>query len=133
MVELKEYVDVAAKEISELPLDGQRHFMEALAHHLGNQDEVIMELVEAMIAKTKRYEKITRWMAKRFEKDMTLTPRRVASECVHYLRVNSKMMPFLIKHYGTFAHLALLLRLIISVWKQRVNTIRRKPTAATFF
>jgi hypothetical protein len=97
MVELKEYVDVAAKEISELPLDGQRHFMEALAYHLGNQDEVIRELVEAMIAKTKRYEKITRWMAKRFEKDMTLTPKRVAGECVYYLRVNSKMMPFLIK------------------------------------
>jgi len=56
-----------------------------------------MELVEAMIAKTKRYEKITRWMAKRFEKDMTLTPKRVAGECVYYLRVNSKMMPFLIK------------------------------------
>ena len=97
MVKLQEYVEEAAKEISELPVQGQRHFMEALAHHLGHQDDVIMELIEAMIVKTKRYEKITRWMTKRFEKNITLTPKRVAQECVYYLRINSRMMPFLIK------------------------------------
>ena len=97
MEDLKEYADAAAKEISELPLPGQKRFMTALAFRLGNDDEVVAELIEAMIAKTKRYEKITRWMAKRFEKDMTLTPKRVAAECVYYLKVNSKMMPFLIK------------------------------------
>ncbi len=94
---LKEYVNATAKEISELPIQGQKRFMTALAFHLGNDDEVVAELIEAMIAKTKRYEKITRWMAKRFEKDMTLTPKRVAAECVYSLKVNSKMMPFLIK------------------------------------
>ena len=97
MEDLKEYADAAAKQISELPIQGQKHFMAALAFHLGSDDDTIMELIEAMIAKTKRYEKITRWMAKRFEKDMTLTPKRVAAECVYYLKVNSKMMPFLIK------------------------------------
>lgn len=97
MEDLKEYADSTAKEISELPIQGQKHFMAALAFHLGNDDEVITELLEAMIAKTKRYEKIVRWMAKRFEKDMTLTPKRVAAECVYYFKVNSKMMPFLIK------------------------------------
>jgi hypothetical protein len=55
-----------------------------------------MELIEAMIAKTKRYEKITRWMTTRFQKDMTLTPKCVAAECVYYPKVDSKMMPFLI-------------------------------------
>lgn len=97
MVELQEYVKAAAKEISELPIQGQKHFMTALAFHLGNEDDVIAELIDAMMAKTKRYEKITRWMARRFEKDITLTPRRVAEECVYYLQINSKMMPFLIK------------------------------------
>jgi hypothetical protein len=36
-------------------------------------------------------------MGKCFEKDMALSPKRVAEECVYYLRVNSKMMPLLIK------------------------------------
>ena len=97
MEDLKEYADAAAKEISELPIQGQKRFMTALAFHLSNDDDVVAELIEAMIAKTKRYEKIVRWMTKRFEKDITLTPRRVAAECVYYLKVNSKMMPFLIK------------------------------------
>ena len=97
MEELKEYADATAKELSELPIQGQKHFMTALAFHLGNDDDLIAELIEAMIAKTKRYEKIIRWMTKRFEKDMTLTPKRVAAECVYYLKVNSKMMPFLIR------------------------------------
>ena len=97
MEDLKEYAVAAAKEISELPLQGQKQFMTALASHLSNDDDTITELIEAMIAKTKRYEKITRWMAKRFGKDMTLTPKRVAAECVYYLKVNSKMMPFLIR------------------------------------
>ncbi|MGD0229829.1 MAG: hypothetical protein ABSC19_05640 [Syntrophorhabdales bacterium] len=97
MEDLKEYADAAAKEISELPIQGQKHFMTALAFHLGSDDDAIMDLVEAMIAKTKRNEKITKWMTKRLEKDPTLTPRRVAAECVYYLKVNSKMMPFLIR------------------------------------
>ena len=95
MEDLKEYADAAAKEISELPIQGQKRFMTALAFHLAD-DDLIAELVEAMVAKTKRYEKIVRWMTKRFQKDMTLTPKRVAAECVYYLKVNSKMTPFLI-------------------------------------
>ena len=96
MEDLKEYANAAAKEISELPIQGQKRFMTALAFHLGNDDDLIAELIEAMIAKTRRYEKIVRWMTKRFGKDMTLTPKRVAAECVYYLKVNSKMTPFLI-------------------------------------
>jgi hypothetical protein len=97
MTELNEFVDTAAKEISALPIQGQRQFVKALASHIGAQDEIIMELIETMLSKTQKYHDITRWMEKRFEKDMTLTPKRVAEECVYYRRVNSKMMPLLIK------------------------------------
>ena len=97
MEDLKEYADAVAKEISELPIQGQKRFMMALAFHLGNDEDAIGELIEAMVAKTMRYEKVKKWMAKRFEKDMTLAPKRVAAECVYYLKVNSKMMPFLIR------------------------------------
>jgi hypothetical protein len=97
MTELNEYVQAAAKEISALPIEGQRQFVKTFVSYLGAQDEIIMELIEAMLSKTNKYHHITRWMGKRFEKDMTLTPKRVAEECVYYLRVNSKMMPFLIK------------------------------------
>ncbi|MGD0236502.1 MAG: hypothetical protein ABSC55_18430 [Syntrophorhabdales bacterium] len=97
MLELNEFAESAAKEISALPIEGQRQFVKALASYLGAQDEVIMDLIEAMLSKTQKYHHITRWMGKRFEKDMTLSPKRVAEECVYYLRVNSKMMPLLIK------------------------------------
>ncbi len=97
MTELNEFVEAAAKEISALPIQGQRQFMKALVSYLGSQDEVIMELIEAMLSRTQKYHHITRWIGKRFEKDMTLSPKRVAEECVYYLRVNSKMMPLLIK------------------------------------
>ena len=39
MEDLKEYADAAAKEISELPIQGQKRFMTALAFHLGNDDD----------------------------------------------------------------------------------------------
>jgi len=97
MVELKEYLEATAREISDLPMEGQKYFMGVLARCLENQDEIIMELIGAMMAKTGRYHKSTKWIRKRLEKNMTLTPKRVAEECVYYLGVNSKMMPFLIK------------------------------------
>ena len=97
MTELNEFVVSAAKEICALPVQCQRQFVKALVYHMGAQDEVIMELIEAMLSKTQKYHHITRWTGKRFEKDMALTPKRVAEECVYYLRVNSKMMPLLIK------------------------------------
>jgi hypothetical protein len=97
MPELNEFAESAAKEISVLPIQGQRQFVKALVSYLGSQDEVIMDLIETMLSKTQKYHHITRWMGKRFEKDMTLSPKRVAEECVYYLRVNSKMMPLLIK------------------------------------
>jgi hypothetical protein len=97
MTELNEFVEAAAKEISALPIQGQREFVKALVSYLGGQDEIIMELIEAMLSKTQKYHHITRWMGKCFEKDMALSPKRVAEECVYYLRVNSKMMPLLIK------------------------------------
>ena len=46
MEDLKEYADATAKEISELPIKGQKRFMTALAFHLGNDDEVIADLVK---------------------------------------------------------------------------------------
>ena len=97
MTELNEFLETAAKEISALPIQGQTRFVKALVSHIGSQDEVITELIEAMLSKTQKYHQITRWMESRFEKDMTLTPKRAAEECLYYKRVNSKMLPFLIK------------------------------------
>jgi len=96
MTELNEFLDTAAKEISALPIQGQIRFVKALVSHIGSQDDV-MDLIEAMLSKTQKYHQITRWMESRFEKDMTLTPKRAAEECLYYKRVNSKMLPFLIK------------------------------------
>jgi hypothetical protein len=52
MTELNEFVEAAAKEISALPIQGQREFVKALVSYLGGQDEIIMELIEAMLSKT---------------------------------------------------------------------------------
>ena len=96
MTEMSEFVETAAKEISALPIQDQRQFMKALASHIGIQDDV-MDLIEAMLSKTQKYHQITLWMERRFEKDMSLTPKQVAEECVYYKHINSKMMPLLIK------------------------------------
>ena len=96
MTELNEFLDTAAKEISAFPIEDQTRFVKALVSHIGSQDDV-MDLIEAMLSKTQKYHQITLWMESRFEKDMTLTPKQVAEECVYYKHINSRMMPLLIK------------------------------------
>jgi len=44
-----------------------------------------------------KWEKVDHWMEGQFNRDMSKRPYKVASMCVNYLRINSKMKPFLIK------------------------------------
>ncbi|RMD62097.1 hypothetical protein D6833_07360 [Candidatus Parcubacteria bacterium] len=41
--------------------------------------------------------KVERWMERRWEKDFSLPPKRVASECRRYLGIRKEMLPWLIK------------------------------------
>ncbi|MFQ5585605.1 MAG: hypothetical protein ACE5GF_02100 [Thermodesulfobacteriota bacterium] len=44
-----------------------------------------------------RWHKVERWMEGQYRKDMARAPRSVASMSIAYFKINSKMLPFLIK------------------------------------
>jgi len=45
----------------------------------------------------KRWHKVRRWMEQRYEKNYDWTPRRMAATYLNYSRMDSRMMPLLIK------------------------------------
>ena len=91
-----EYFTETAREMSCLPLSVQKTFLTTLCRLIGDED-VIMDLASVMFSRTGKHERLIRWMEGRFAKNMGLVPVRVAREAVYYLKMNSRMMPFLIK------------------------------------
>ncbi len=61
-----------------------------------NKDEV-EELYHIVCSRYLPASNIRNWIESRFEKDLSLTPMRVASEIRHHKRIDSRMMPYLIK------------------------------------
>jgi 23S rRNA A1618 N6-methylase RlmF len=98
-MELKEWVNVNAEFLSALPIGQQRYFASVWAKYLCSQKEedTIFDIIDEMLKKTDRFGKIKRWIDRRFVKHYEYTPLRVAAEAVKYFRINSKMMPYLIK------------------------------------
>ncbi len=95
--DVKDNLTETAREISNLPVEVQRVFVTKLCEYIRDED-VIMDLIEAMLVKTDRFSKLMQWMDRRFTKDIGLTPSRVAREAVVHLKINGKMLPFLIKN-----------------------------------
>jgi len=85
-----------ASEIAQLPQKIQLKFIWQLSQNIleNNGDPLIY--AEAFLINTDRWRKIKAWMDGRFQKDMALTPLRVAHLCIYYHKINSKMLPFLI-------------------------------------
>lgn len=76
----------------------QRIFIETLLDWFGDtgQERWFGWTCSALYPKS-RWLKVDRWMEGQFRRDMSKRPQMVASMCVNHLRINSKMMPFLIK------------------------------------
>ncbi|KPK35865.1 MAG: hypothetical protein AMK70_04550 [Nitrospira bacterium SG8_35_1] len=50
-----------------------------------------------LIYPASRWIEFEQWMEKRFVKNMSRTPREVASMCMYYLKIKGKMKPLMIK------------------------------------
>lgn len=59
--------------------------------------EEVEELYHFICNKHLPYSSIKNWMESRFERDLSLTPMRVASEIRQQKKIDSRMMPYLIK------------------------------------
>ena len=55
------------------------------------------EKTSELIYPKTRWVEFEQWMEKRFIKNMSRTPREVASMCMHYLKIKGKMKPLMIK------------------------------------
>lgn len=77
---------------------GQRRFLEAIFSRLDEERRLQwLTWVSYLVYPQSRWQKIDKWMESRFKKNLDWTPRRMASTCVNYLKINSRMFPLLIK------------------------------------
>lgn len=86
------------EEVKALDNSLQRDLLEALFAGFGRKDRLRwFNLICHFMYPKSKWQKIERWMEGQFRRDIVRTPRMVASMAVNYFRINSKMMPFLIK------------------------------------
>lgn len=76
----------------------QRGFLEAIFSGLDERRRLQwLDWVTRLVYPQSRWQKIDRWMESRFKKNLDWTPRKMATTSIHYLRINSRMLPLLIK------------------------------------
>ena len=93
-----EKVTELVQSVTEFDESLRRAFVEGLFKAFGEKERssLVQWVCHCAYPKTK-WIKVERWMEGQFRRDMNKTPSRVASTAVNYFRINSKMMPFLIK------------------------------------
>ncbi len=96
-MDAEEWIKETTKLLGCMPIAVQKKFALHWSITIMENNENLNEVIEEMVKNTDRYVKLKRWMDKRFSKNFKLTPTRVAQEAVRYFKINSKMMPFLIK------------------------------------
>jgi len=96
-MDAEEWIKETTKLLGCMPIAVQKKFALHWSITIMENNENLNEVIEEMVKNTDRYVKLKRWMDKRFSKNFKLTPTRVAQEAVKYFKINSKMMPFLIK------------------------------------
>ena len=96
-MDAEEWIKETTKLLGCMPIAVQKKFALHWSKTIMENNENLNEVIEEMVKNTDRYVKLKRWMDKRFSKNFKLTPSRVAQEAVKYFKINSKMMPFLIK------------------------------------
>lgn len=76
----------------------QLKIIEILFDHIDDmQKERMFKKMSRLIYPDSRWLEIESWMEKRFVKDMSRTPRQVASMGMYYMKINRRMTPFMIK------------------------------------
>ena len=94
----KEKVTNLVQSAVELDEHSRREFLEGFFNAFGERERFrLFQWVCYCLYPRTKWIKVERWMEGQFRRDMNKTPSRVASTAVNYFRINSKMMPFLIK------------------------------------
>jgi hypothetical protein len=84
--------------ISGLSEKEQAQFLRNLFHRVEDQRRInLSKIVMRTVYPEWKWKKIERWMEKRFERDMSITPKSMASQCIGIKRINSQMKGELIK------------------------------------
>ena len=93
------------QNIAALDKSLRREFVESLFNALNEKDrcELVQWVCHCAYPKTK-WIKVERWMEGQFRRDINKVPTKVASICLNYFRINSKMIPFLVKKAQKIKH-----------------------------
>lgn len=84
--------------VTRLDMEGQRLFLDGLMSGLDEKRRLQwFSWVSYLVYPRSRWQKIDEWMERRFKTNLDWTPRKMASVCRNYLRIDSRMFPLLIK------------------------------------
>ncbi len=87
-----------ARQLRNADWKSRRFFFQALFVGLSDEERILWFRRLSYYAYPKsRWMKIERWMERRYETNLDWTPRKMASVCLNYMRIDSRMFPFLIK------------------------------------
>ncbi len=74
----------------------QLYFFKLWADELDKDSGLFKRIADLCFRKWFGEKGIEQWMERRFQGDMSLTPKRVAYECRYYFRLRRKMEPWLV-------------------------------------
>ena len=96
--EQRKFISGIAAEISVMSEKDQMEFLKIVIDYLPEESrEKWMHKVMTLAQPQKRWLKVENWMESRFAKDFSLTPRKAASVALHYMKIDSRMAPLMIK------------------------------------
>ena len=88
-------INALAETLSSLDIKSRIIILKKILKDVSKEE--VEELYHFICNKHLPYSSIQNWMESRLEGDLSLTPMRVASEVRHQKRIDSRMMPYLIK------------------------------------
>ena len=96
--EQRKFISRIAAEISVMSEKDQMEFLKTVINYLPEESRVKwVHKMMTLVQPHKKWLKVEKWMEARFAKDFSLTPRKAASVALHYMKMDSRMAPLMIK------------------------------------
>ncbi len=94
----RKFISRIAAEISVMSEKNQMEFLKIVIDYLPEASrEKWMHKVMTLAQPHQKWLKVEKWMEARFAKNFSLTPRKAASVALHYMKMDSRMAPLMIK------------------------------------
>lgn len=87
--------DQTIKDIVSMDHKARQEFFRQILWQI--PDAEIEEMFDVVCKAYQPHQKVENWMEKRLKGDLSLTPLEVAGEYRHFKRIDSRMMPYLIR------------------------------------